>query len=155
MKKYTRRKLLQLSLISSVASILGMRVGIAKALALIPTPSETEGPFYPVTNQKDKDADLTQIEGYIAHADGQYIVISGRVIDVSGRPVGKAMLDIWQADANGRYRHPRDPNKSKLDHNFQGWAVIRTDDNGLYRFKTVMPGAYPASNTWTRPPHIH
>lgn len=155
MKKYSRRELLQLSLISSVTGILGMSGSLAKALALMPTPSETEGPFYPVINQKDKDADLTQIEGYINRADGQYIVISGRVIDVSGRPVGKAMLDIWQADANGRYRHPRDPNKSRLDHNFQGWAVIQTDEEGLYRFKTVMPGAYPASSTWTRPPHIH
>lgn len=155
MKKYSRRELLQLSLISSAASIVGMSGSLAKALALMPTPSETEGPFYPVINQKDKDADLTQIGGYINRADGQYIVISGRVIDVSGRPVGKAMLDIWQADANGRYRHPRDPNKANLDHNFQGWAVIQTDDEGLYRFKTVMPGAYPASSTWTRPPHIH
>ncbi|OQW41292.1 MAG: protocatechuate 3,4-dioxygenase [Proteobacteria bacterium SG_bin4] len=155
MKKYSRRKLLQLSLMSSVAGILGVGSRFAKALALMPTPSETEGPFYPVINQKDKDADLTHIEGYPDRAIGQYIVISGRVTDVFSKPVEKALLDIWQADANGRYRHPRDPNESELDQNFQGWATIRTDGEGLYRFKTVMPGAYPASKTWTRPPHIH
>jgi len=155
MKKYSRRKLLQFSLISSVAGILGMDSRFAKALALMSTPSETEGPFYPIANQKDKDADLTHIDGYLDRAAGQYIMISGRVTDIYGKPVGKALLDIWQADANGRYRHPRDPNKAKLDQNFQGWAVIQTDDEGLYRFKTVMPGAYPASRTWTRPPHIH
>lgn len=155
MKKYSRRKLLQLSLMSSVVGILGVGSRFAKALALMPTPSETEGPFYPLINQKDKDADLTRIEGCPDRATGQYIVISGRVTDVFSKPVGNALLDIWQADANGRYRHPRDPNKSKLDQNFQGWATIRTDDEGLYRFKTVMPGVYPASNAWTRPPHIH
>ncbi len=154
MKNISRRKLVQLSLLGSVVSVLGSR-SFAKALALMPTPDETEGPFYPVKDQKDKDDDLTQIDGYVANAIGQHIVVSGRVIDVYGNPVENAMLDIWQADANGRYRHPRDPNKARLDENFQGWAVIQTNDNGFFRFKTVMPGAYPASGTWIRPPHIH
>lgn len=127
----------------------------AKVLTLMPTPKETEGPFYPVKNQKDKDDDLTQINGYVGSASGQHIVIVGHVTDVFGNPVGNALLDIWQADANGRYRHPRDSNKAKLDQNFQGWAVIKTDDKGCFRFKTVMPGAYPVSGTWVRPPHIH
>ena len=154
MKKISRRKLIQLSLLGSVISVLGSR-SFAKALALIPTPDETEGPFYPVRDQNDKDADLTQIEGHTGVAQGQYIVVSGQVTDVTGRPVENVTLDIWQADANGRYRHPLDPNKAKLDENFQGWAVIKTDGKGFFRFKTVMPGAYPASGTWIRPPHIH
>ncbi len=154
MKNVSRRKLIQLSLLGSVISVLGSR-SFAKALALIPTPDETEGPFYPVKDQNDKDADLTQIEGHKGVAQGQYIIVSGQVTDVTGRPVENVTLDIWQADANGRYHHPRDPNKAHLDENFQGWALIQTDDNGVFRFKTVMPGAYPASGTWIRPPHIH
>ena len=154
MKKISRRKLIQLSLLGSVISVLGSR-SFAKALALIPTPDETEGPFYPVKDQNDKDADLTQIEGHTSVAHGQYIIVSGQIQDVTGHPIANAVLDIWQADANGRYRHPRDPNKAHLDENFQGWALIQTDDNGVFRFKTVMPGAYPASGTWIRPPHIH
>jgi protocatechuate 3,4-dioxygenase beta subunit len=155
MKNISRRKLIQLSLLSGIASVLVSRSSFGKALALIPTPDETEGPFYPAKDQNDKDADLTQIEGHTGVAQGQYIIVSGQVTDVTGRPVENVTLDIWQANANGRYRHPRDPNKAKLDENFQGWAVIKTDGNGFFRFKTVMPGAYPASGTWTRPPHIH
>ena len=155
MRNISRRKLIQFSLLGSIASTLGIRSSFGKALALIPTPDETEGPFYPVKDQNDKDADLTQIEGHRGIAHGQYIIVSGQVRDITGHPIANAVLDIWQADANGRYRHPRDPNKAKLDENFQGWAVIQTDGNGLFRFKTVMPGAYPASETWIRPPHIH
>lgn len=155
MKTISRRKLIHLSLLSSIASTLGVSSSYAKALALMPTPEETEGPFYPVRYQNDKDADLTQIEGHTGVAQGEYIIVSGQVMDVTGRPVENVTLDIWQADANGRYRHPRDPNKAKLDENFQGWAIIQTDDKGFFRFRTVMPGAYPASGTWIRPPHIH
>lgn len=155
MRNDSRRKLIQLSLLGSIASVLGSRSSFGKILALMPTPDETEGPFYPVKDQNDKDADLTQIEGHKGVAHGQYILVSGQVQDVTGHPMANAVLDIWQADANGRYRHPRDPNKAQLDENFQGWALIQTDDNGIFRFKTVMPGAYPASEIWIRPPHIH
>ena len=155
MKKISRRKLIQFSVLSGLAGALGVNGSIAKALALMPTPAETEGPFYPVKDQQDKDADLTQIEGHTAAAQGQHIVVSGQVQDVAGNPVAQASLDIWQADAHGRYHHPRDPNPARPDENFQGWAIIRCDENGLFRFKTVMPGAYPASGSWIRPPHIH
>lgn len=154
MKKISRRKVIGLGVLGSFASVLGSG-SLAKALALMPTPEETEGPFYPVKNQKDKDEDLTQINGYVDDASGQHIVVGGHVTDIYGNAVENTLLDIWQADANGRYRHPRDSNKAKLDQNFQGWAVIQTDDKGSFRFKTVMPGAYPASGTWIRPPHIH
>lgn len=154
MKKISRRKVIGLGMLGSFASVLGSS-SLAKALALMPTPEETEGPFYPVKNQKDKDEDLTQINGYVGGASGQHIVVGGHVTDIHGNAVENTLLDIWQADANGRYRHPRDSNKARLDQNFQGWAVIQTDDKGSFRFKTVMPGAYPASGTWIRPPHIH
>jgi len=155
MKIISRRKLIQLSLLGSAVSVLGSRSSFGRALSLMPTPEEIEGPFYPVKDQNDKDADLTQVDGHTGVAQGQYIIVSGQVQDITGHPVANAVLDIWQADANGRYRHPRDSNKAKLDENFQGWAVIQTEDKGFFRFKTVMPGAYPASGTWVRPPHIH
>ncbi|MBA3755403.1 MAG: protocatechuate 3,4-dioxygenase [Nitrosomonas sp.] len=155
MKTISRRKAIKLSLISGIASAFGFSSSFAKVLASMPTPDETEGPFYPVKNQNDKDADLTQIDGHGKAAQGQHIIVNGQVTDVAGNPVENALLDIWQADANGRYRHPRDSNTAKLDENFQGWAIIRSDNNGLFRFKTVIPGAYPASRTWIRPPHIH
>ena len=135
------------------AGLLATRGGQAATLA--PTPPQTEGPFYPVKDQNDKDADLTQIEGHRGVAHGQYIIVSGQVQDIAGHPVANAVLDIWQADANGRYRHPRDPNPAKPDTNFQGRAIINSDENGFFRFRTLMPGAYPASGTWIRPPHIH
>lgn len=147
--------MVKLSLLGSMAGALGFSNSFGKVLAIMSTPSETEGPFYPVNDQRDKDADLTQIDGHTGIAQGQHIIVSGQVMDSAGNPIDKALLDIWQADANGRYRHPRDPNTAKLDENFQGWAIIRSDASGLFRFKTVMPGAYPASMDWIRPPHIH
>lgn len=155
MKTISRRRMIKLSMLGSIASALGFSSSFGKVLAIMPTPSETEGPFYPVNDQRDKDADLTQIDGHTGSAWGQHIIVRGQVIDIAGNPIDKALLDIWQADANGRYRHPRDPNTTKLDKNFQGWAMIRSDSNGLFRFKTVVPGAYPASSIWIRPPHIH
>ncbi len=155
MKIISRRKLIQLSLLGSVVSVLGSRSSFGRALSLMPTPEEIEGPFYPAKDQSDKDADLMQIEGHTGVAHGQSIIVSGQVQDITGLPIANAVLDIWQADANGSYRHPRDPSPAKPDANFQGWAIINSDENGFFRFKTVMPGPYPANGTWIRPPHIH
>lgn len=119
------------------------------------TPSEIEGPFYPIYPQKDKDFDLTRIAGHAKSAAGKPIFIAGSVRDTSGAEIEDATVDIWQANAAGRYRHPHDNNPAPLDPNFQGWAIVKTGKTGQFRFKTVMPGAYPASNIWTRPPHIH
>ena len=142
-------------MLGGMASAFGLSGCLGQAFAMTPTPGETEGPFYPVADQKDKNADLTWIDGHTGVAQGQHIIISGQVRDVTGYPVANATLDIWQADVNGRYRHPRDLNTAEPDENFQGWAIISSDENGLFRFKTVMPGAYPANGTWIRPPHIH
>ena len=120
-----------------------------------PTPDEVEGPFYPLAAQKDQDFDLTTIEGSTQSALGQHIFIKGRVIDTEGNSVENAIVDLWQANAAGRYSHPRDPNTAALDKNFQGWAIVLSGKNGEFKFKTVLPGAYPASNNWMRPPHIH
>lgn len=121
----------------------------------MPTPSETQGPFYPVHEQRDKDIDLTHFNDHATPARGQHIAVRGQVMDIAGNPIDGALLDIWQADANGRYRHPLDRNPAQLDPNFQGWAMIASDNHGNFEFKTVMPGAYPADKNWIRPPHIH
>ena len=119
------------------------------------TPDEIKGPFYPVTPQKDQDFDLTQIQGKTAQALGQVVVIQGRVLDTAGQPIENATVDIWQANAAGRYNHPHDENPAPLDPNFQGWAIVQSGQQGGFKFKTIVPGAYPVSAEWTRPPHIH
>lgn len=127
----------------------------AAPAGLAPTPREIEGPFYPVVDQADKDADLTRIGPGGAIAEGEIVRVEGRVLDQTGAPLAGAVVDIWQANAAGRYAHERDPNPAPLDPKFQGWAIMTTDENGRYGFKTVKPGAYPASDDWWRPPHIH
>lgn len=153
MKSLPRRKLLRLGMIG-IAGAFTAEGSLAKAL-LLPTPPETEGPFYPVTPQDDKDFDLTQVQGRDGVAEGKLILVRGSVLDSQGQPVPHATVEIWQANAKGRYRHPRDPNPAPLDPNFQGWAIVLTDEHGEFHFKTVMPGSYPASPSWMRPPHIH
>ncbi|MBA2484125.1 MAG: protocatechuate 3,4-dioxygenase [Nitrosomonas sp.] len=154
MKSIYRRNFIKMGLFSGVTSILTINSSLSKALG-IPTPAEVEGPFYPVIDHQDKDFDLTKINGRQGVADGPHIIIKGRIADATGRPVENATIDLWQANAKGRYRHPRDSNPQPLDPNFQGWAIINSGKDGKFRFKTVKPGAYPASKTWIRPPHIH
>lgn len=109
------------------------------------TPAEIEGPFYPLLAQKDQDFDLTQIEGRPGKAKGREILIVGKVIDTQGRPVEDATVDLWQANADGRYRHPHDQNPAALDENFQGWAIVPSGKDGGFQLKTVFPGTYPAT----------
>ena len=119
------------------------------------TPHEIEGPFYPVMPQKDKDFDLTHVTGRRGPAKGKDIWITGEVYDSAGNPVEDAMVEIWHANAEGRYNHPHDPNPAPRDQNFQGWAIVPSGTAGGFRFHTVMPGSYPAGPGWERPPHIH
>jgi len=126
------------------------------SVASIPvTPPQTKGPFYPVHQQLDKDADLTWMKGSTGKAEGTYVNVMGQVLDEQGKPLPGTLVEIWQADTHGRYRHSRDPNPAKPDPNFQGWGISQTDGQGIYRFLTVLPGAYPAGPGWMRPPHIH
>jgi len=100
-------------------------------------------------------ADLTSHAGGVAQ--GQRIIVSGRVIDQDGRPVGNTVVEIWQANAAGRYRHDKDQWDAPLDPNFTGAGRVVTDGEGRYRYVTVRPGAYPwknHANAW-RPAHIH
>lgn len=121
----------------------------------VPTAAQTEGPFYPIVEQADKDADLTRIDGHTEAALGEVVSVEGRVLDTEGNIIPDAVVDVWQANAAGRYAHERDPNPAPLDPNFQGWAILTTDATGRYGFKTVRPGAYPVEQDWDRPPHIH
>ena len=120
------------------------------AAELVVTPAQTEGPFYPVEFPSDLDNDLVQISGHAARAIGQVTHISGRVIDSRGQPKRGAVVEIWQCDANGVYRHPRAPGQGRVDHAFQGYGRTQVDDQGAYRFRTVRPVPYPG-----RTPHIH
>jgi protocatechuate 3,4-dioxygenase beta subunit len=113
------------------------------------------GPFYPVEKPLDQDADLTVIAGKSGRAEGRVLHLMGRVLDSRGRPIPEAKVEIWQANTHGRYTHPADTNPAPLDPNFEGFGVQVTDSEGRYRFKTIKPGAYPVSESWTRPPHIH
>ena len=128
----------------------------ARALAeKAPTATSTIGPFYPMIHPVDSDADLTWVKGHDARAAGQVIEVSGRVFDVKGNPIPGATLEIWQANAGGRYDHPGDiGNKVPLDPNFQGYATLRADAKGEWRLVTIKPGGYD-SPIGHRPPHIH
>lgn len=119
------------------------------------TPSQTEGPFYPNRRQEDRDADLTRVDGKSGRAKGELIEVTGQILTGDLSPIPGAVVDVWQANTYGRYAHEADPNKAPIDENFQGWAVLKTDARGFYRFTTIMPGSYPVSARWTRPPHIH
>jgi len=135
-------------------------IGAAATVASAPllaatTPRQSEGPFYPVREQRDTDADLARVEGRAERAAGELIEVSGRVLDEDGNPVADALVDVWQANANGRYAHERDRNPAPLDENFQGWGKLQTDAEGRYRFRTIKPGPYPVRPDWSRPPHIH
>ena len=154
MKSESRRTFLKTGLLGS---ILGY-ISTARAdylSKLNPTPAEIKGPFYPITPQKDKDFDLTQVEGRTGTALGKIIWIEGQILDTEGATVEDASVELWQANTAGRYQHPHDKNPAPLDPNFQGWAIVPSGKNGAFRFQTIMPGAYPASESWTRPPHIH
>lgn len=129
----------------------------ARALP-VPTPTHEIGPFYPVMRPLDADADLTLIEGHTQRAEGRVIHLTGRVLDAQGQPVPGAKIEIWQANAKGRYAHPVDLSPAPLDPNFQGFGKQLTDADGRYRFRTIKPGAYPINPmnpVQIRPPHIH
>lgn len=121
---------------------------------LQPTPPEIEGPFFPVNTASERDADLTRVAGRPSRALGDVIEVRVRVLNRDGAPVPGAALELWQANAAGRYNHPRDTTSAPLDENFQGYALLRTDGAGRIRVTTVKPGPYPAPQG-QRTPHLH
>jgi protocatechuate 3,4-dioxygenase, beta subunit len=147
----TRREMLGLS-----AGVTGfMLTGSVFGQIRSGTPEIQMGPFYPVMKPLDQDADLTTVAGSRKSAEGKVVHVYGQVVNESGKPVSGARIEIWQANSHGRYTHSGDPNKAPLDPNFSGFAIVTSDTEGRYRFKTIKPGAYPVSPTEIRPPHIH
>lgn len=119
------------------------------------TISEVTGPVFSRETVGRGAHDLTA--GHPAAPLGERIIVSGRVLDEHGRPVPHTLVELWQANAAGRYRHPIDQHDAPLDPNFDGTGLTLTDDSGHYRFVTIRPGAYPwrnHANAW-RPAHIH
>src|SRR5947209_7350979 len=100
------------------------------------TPPQIVGPFYPVSERPDEASDLARPSGSTSEARGQLIHIRGRVLTRAGVPVAHACMDIWQANAAGKYRHRSDANPAPLDPNFKGFARIATDESGRYSFRT-------------------
>jgi protocatechuate 3,4-dioxygenase, beta subunit len=119
----------------------------AQAAARRPTPAQTEGPFYPVVLPADSDTDLL-VNGSLRYTRGQPAWIDGSVVDVDGRPVRGAVVEIWQCDDQGHYHHPGDGDRA--DRAFQGFGRVVVDGDGGYRFRTIRPVAYGG-----RAPHIH
>lgn len=119
------------------------------------TLSEVTGPVYGHGSIRETDNDLTR--QHAADPLGERIIVTGRVLDDNGRPVPNTLLEIWQANAAGRYLHQRDQHPAPLDPNFSGAGRTLTDENGNYRFVTIKPGAYPWLNHYNawRPAHIH
>jgi protocatechuate 3,4-dioxygenase beta subunit len=127
----------------------------AKAFQQKPLTAESPmGPFYPLDVPADSDADLTWLKGHAKRASGQVIEVTGRVLDQRGNPIAGARLDVWQANAAGRYAHPSDPAVAPLDPDFQGFASIVSDAKGDWRIVTIKPSGYD-SPIGNRPPHIH
>ena len=127
-----------------------------KPLVIIPeTLSELTGPVYGHESLRPTDNDLT-LQGK-GEPLGERIIVSGRVLDEDGRPLPHTLIEVWQANAGGRYVHTRDQHPAPLDPNFMGAGRCITDAEGRYTFTTVKPGAYPwrnHHNAW-RPAHIH
>lgn len=128
----------------------------SRPLVIVPqTLTELTGPVYGHDRVAADEADLTRHHG--GAPIGERIVVSGRVLDEDGRPVPHTLVEIWQANAAGRYVHVADRHDAPLDPNFTGAGRAVTDAQGRYRFVTIKPGAYPwrnHHNAW-RPAHIH
>ena len=132
----------------------------APAKPLVPlkhTMSELTGPVYGHDVIREHDNDLTMNARKNGEPMGERIVVAGKVTDEAGRPIQNTLVEIWQANAAGRYIHKVDQHNAPLDPNFFGGGRCMTDDQGNYKFYTIKPGAYPWGNhpnAW-RPNHIH
>ena len=118
---------------------------------LIPTPSQTVGPFFHLGLDRPEWGDLTR-----SNPAGEKIAIAGRVLDGDGAAVPDAMIELWQANAAGRYNHPEDRQDDKpLDPNFRGFGRVATDSEGRFRMVTIKPGPVPGRGNALQAPHIN
>lgn len=114
------------------------------------TPADYEGPFYPMTSQEDIDNDLIHVKGRSGVAKGDILNLSGITVNTRGEPLKNLIIEIWQTDPQGRYKHPGDSSPGERDPNFQYWGAATTAADGTFFFKTIIPGGYNP-----RPAHIH
>jgi len=137
-------------LVSGMAALatLPWRMLVGDDGLLPPTPSATEGPFYPIEIPEDSDNDLLWVMGHEAPASGRLAFVRGRVMDRAGQIVDGARVEIWQCDNQGVYHHSR--HRGTPDNNFQGFGAMATDRDGAYFFRTIAPTPYSG-----RTPHIH
>lgn len=140
-----QRRTITAALIFTPALWLGARAQSASVMRA--TPSQTEGPYYPVTLPKDSDFDLLK-NGDQSYPKGQSTWVEGTVSDLAGKPVAGAQVEIWQCDNDGHYHHPADGGKA--DQRFQGFGRVTVGADGSYRFRTLRPAPYTG-----RTPHIH
>ena len=146
-----RRRIVGVTLAVGAGALLASARLLAQERALRATPAVALGPFYPDRLPSDQDADLTAVAGRSGRAAGQIMYLSGRVLDTRGRPLPGVRLELWQANAHGRYIHSADGETSgPLDPSFQGYASLRADAEGRYRIKTVKPAPYSG-----RTAHLH
>ncbi|TAG79211.1 MAG: hypothetical protein EAZ21_10970 [Betaproteobacteria bacterium] len=135
------------------ASAIGCAPLFTDAFALTPllqpTPADSEGPFYPPEWRGDVDGDLLTVNGK-RYSAGVSMLLMGRILSSEGTPLTDARVEIWQVDATGEYRHPRDGGDAPLKRGFQGFGRVTSDDKGGYRFRTIKPVNYGG-----RPAHVH
>ena len=145
----SRRKLLAggAGLLAATVAPAWLSPAWAQGRQLSPTPSQTEGPFYPVALPADSDFDLLRNAG-ASYRRGRPAWVEGTLVDVAGRPVSGAVVEIWQCDQAGHYHHPGDGGRA--DPAFQGFGRVRVGQDGGYRFRTLRPAPYSG-----RTPHIH
>jgi protocatechuate 3,4-dioxygenase, beta subunit len=124
--------------------------------------AETAGPVFAPNSVAAGEADLSRVGRGAPRALGQLVTVSGRVVDESGRAVSGCLMELWHANAAGKYIHHNDPSPVPADPNFRGHGRILTDAAGRFRFRTIKPGGYAvpdgevgAKTGWWRPPHLH
>lgn len=118
-------------------------------MSLEATSSQTVGPYLHIGLTWYTPTDLAP-----PGVSGERVTIEGRVTDARGAPVSDALVELWQANAEGRYAHPADEGKASIESNFRGWGRCPTDDNGMFAFATIKPGRVPGPAGTMQAPHI-
>jgi len=134
-----RRDILLMAAIAASFGLSGLAITARAETTLRRTPGQILGPFYPLS-EIPQTTDLTRVPGRSGRAEGQVLNVMGKVLNLSGEPVRNAKVEVWQANARGRYTHPSDTNPAPLDPNFDGSAVLDTDAEGRYRFHFQVTG---------------
>jgi protocatechuate 3,4-dioxygenase beta subunit len=150
----SRRQFAQSAIASAGLFVAGPAWAQERQPVLGTTAESPMGPFYPLRPPAENDADLTRLSGHANRARGTVIELTGRVRDLRGNPIAGARMELWQANAAGRYSHELDPATAPLDPDFQSYARLTTGPDGAYRIVTIKPGGYD-SPVGHRTPHLH